>query len=65
MIALVAAGTWNSSAANFRTAVNGVVSGTLNTLKGSFGSDVSVILNVTLEAAIFPNSNAVIRSLRD
>jgi len=29
-MALVAAGTWNCSAANFRTAVNGVVSGTLN-----------------------------------
>lgn len=30
IIALVAAGTLNSSAANFKTAVNGVVSGTLN-----------------------------------
>lgn len=29
MMALVAGGTLNSSAANFRTAVNGVVSGTL------------------------------------
>lgn len=32
MIALVAAGTLNSSAANFKTAVKGVLSGTLNTL---------------------------------
>lgn len=30
MMALVAGGTLNSSAANFRTAVKGVVSGTLN-----------------------------------
>lgn len=30
MIALVAGGTLNSSAANFNTAVNGVLSGTLN-----------------------------------
>ena len=38
----------------FRTAVKGVCSGTLRTLKGSFGSLVSVILNVTLDAeAIF------------
>ncbi|CAN8012575.1 unnamed protein product [Ixodes pacificus] len=46
-----------SSAANFSTAVNGVHSGTLSlecqllvtyTLNGSFGSEVSVILNVTL-----------------
>lgn len=50
MIALVAAGTLNSSAANFRTAVNGVPSGTLSTLNGSFGSDVRVILKVTLDS---------------
>ena len=58
MMAEVAGGTLNSSAANLRTAVKGVASGTLNTLNGSFGSDVNVILNVTL--AIFRNrlSNA-------
>ena len=54
---------FTSSAANFRTAVNGVFSGTLNlrtadqalpnltrnlyTLNGSFGSEVRVILKVT------------------
>lgn len=48
MMALVSAGTLNSSEANLSTAVNGVASGTLSTLKGSLGSDVSVILNVTL-----------------
>lgn len=78
MMALVAGGTLNSSAANLSTAVNGVVSGTLRllcdigaceyafenadlqseliglsyTLNGSFGSDVSVILNVTLLATL-------------
>lgn len=49
MMALVAAGTLNSSAANFKTAVNGVLSGTLNTLYGNRGSDVNVILNVTFD----------------
>lgn len=49
MMALVAAGTLNSSAANFKTAVNGVLSGTLNTLYGNRGSDVRVILNVTFD----------------
>lgn len=49
IIALVAGGTLNSSAANFKTAVNGVLSGTLSTLYGSRGSDVRVILNVTLD----------------
>lgn len=49
IIALVADGTLNSSAANFKTAVNGVLSGTLSTLYGSRGSDVRVILNVTLD----------------
>lgn len=48
MMALVSAGTLNSSEANFSTAVKGVASGTLSTLNGSLGSDVSVILNVTL-----------------
>lgn len=51
IIALVAGGTLNSSAANLRTAVNGVHSGTLRTLKGSLGSDVNVILNVTLDVS--------------
>lgn len=50
MMADVAGGTLNSSAANFNTAVKGVFSGTDNTLKGNLGSEVSVILNVTLEA---------------
>lgn len=45
-------GTLNSSAANFRTAVKGVPSGTLRTLKGNLGSDVRVILNVTLAAIV-------------
>jgi len=70
MMADVAGGTLNSSAANFSTAVNGVFSGTLSTykkqfsikhldlftslkieltLKGSLGSEVRMILNVTLE----------------
>jgi len=53
MIALVAGGTLNSSAANFSTAVNGVFSGTESTLKGSFESDVRVILKVTFD--IFAN----------
>lgn len=42
----------NSSAANLRTAVKGVASGTLSTLNGNFGSEVKVILKVTLEVAI-------------
>jgi len=49
MIALVAGGTLNSSAANFSTAVNGVFSGTERTLKGSLESDVRVILKVTFD----------------
>ena len=54
MMAEVAGGTLNSSAANFNTAVNGAPSGTVNTLKGSFGSLVSVMRNDTLEPdAIF------------
>ena len=39
----------NSSAANLSTAVKGVASGTESTLKGSLGSEVRVILKVTLE----------------
>ena len=54
MMAEVAGGTLNSSAANFNTAVNGAPSGTVNTLKGSLGSLVSVMRNDTLEPdAIF------------
>jgi hypothetical protein len=49
MMALVAAGTLNSSAANLSTAVKGVFSGTLSTLYGNLGSDVSVILKDTLD----------------
>lgn len=49
IIALVAGGTLNSSAANFKTAVNGVPSGTLSTLNGNFGSEVKVILKVTFD----------------
>ncbi len=53
-----------SSEANFKTAVKGVFSGTFNlnqvnwkigisyTLYGNLGSDVSVILNDTFEAAL-------------
>ena len=66
MIAEVAAGTLNCSAANFKTAVNGVSSGTFklerkyrggklgsitHTLNGRFGSDVKVILNLTFDLA--------------
>ena len=40
----------NSSAAYLRTAVKGVPSGTLRTLKGSLGSEVRVILKVTFAA---------------
>eukprot|EP00199_Chlamydomonas_sp_CCMP681_P008410 CAMPEP_0119101206 /NCGR_PEP_ID=MMETSP1180-20130426/325_1 /TAXON_ID=3052 ORGANISM="Chlamydomonas cf sp, Strain CCMP681" /NCGR_SAMPLE_ID=MMETSP1180 /ASSEMBLY_ACC=CAM_ASM_000741 /LENGTH=62 /DNA_ID=CAMNT_0007085291 /DNA_START=651 /DNA_END=839 /DNA_ORIENTATION=- len=47
-MALVAAGTLNSSAANLSTAVKGASSGTENTLYGSLGSEVRVILKVTL-----------------
>ncbi len=47
MIALVAACTLNSSAANLSTAVKGASSGTLTTWKGCFGSLASVILNCT------------------
>lgn len=65
MMALVAGGTLNSSAAYLITAVKGVFSGIAKlmewlevmnrldhtyTLKGSLGSDVSVILNWTLTA---------------
>jgi hypothetical protein len=59
MIADVAGGTLNSSAANLSTAVKGVASGTLSTLKGNFGSEVSVILNVTFDAA------AIVASCKD
>jgi len=52
-MALVAAGTLNSSAANFSTAVKGVFSGTLSTLKGNLGSEVKVILKVTFEVALY------------
>ena len=52
IIAEVAGGTLNSSAANLRTAVKGVFSGTLRTLKGSLGSEVRMILKVTLELAV-------------
>lgn len=52
IIAEVAGGTLNSSAANFKTAVKGVASGTLRTLNGSLGSDVRVILKVTLAAIV-------------
>ena len=47
MIAELSAGTLNSSAANFNTAVKGAASGTLSTLNGSLGSLVSVILKDT------------------
>jgi hypothetical protein len=53
MMALVCGGTLNSSAAYFNTAVKGASSGTMNTLKGSLGSDVSVTLNDT-----FPDMSA-------
>lgn len=54
MMALVCGGTLNSSAANFRTAVNGAPSGTLKTLKGSLGSEVRVTLKETFPpVAIF------------
>jgi len=51
IMADVADSTRNSSDTNFKTCTNGVVSGTLSTLKGNFGSDVSVILKVTLAPA--------------
>lgn len=44
MMALVAGGTLNSSAANFRTAVKGVVSGTLN-LQGRGDINMELISN--------------------
>lgn len=52
MMALVSGDDLNCSAANLTTAVKGVVSGTLRILYGSFGSDVSVILNDTLVADV-------------
>lgn len=60
MMAEVAGGTLNSSAANLSTAVKGVFSGTFRTLKGSLGSEVRVILNVTFDAegaAMVPTIN--------
>lgn len=48
MMAELSAGTLNSSAANFNTAVKGAASGTLSTLNGSLGSLVNVILKDTL-----------------
>lgn len=47
MMALVSGVDLNCSAAYLTTAVKGVESGTLKTLYGNFGSDVSVILKVT------------------
>lgn len=52
MIALVAAFTLNSSAVYFSTAVKGASSGTETILKGSLGSEVSVILNETLAVEV-------------
>lgn len=52
-IAEVAAGTLKDSAAYFKTAVNGVLSGTDNFLNGSLGSEVNVILKETFWVAIF------------
>ena len=49
MSALVASFCLNSLHTNFNTAVNGASSGTFMVLKGSFGSEVSVILNETCE----------------
>merc|ERR1719359_725106 len=48
MTALVAAGTLNSSAANFRQARKGASSGTVITLNGWLFSDARVILKLTL-----------------
>jgi hypothetical protein len=48
IMAELSAGTLNSSAANFSTAVKGAASGTLSTLNGSLGSLVNVILKDTL-----------------
>ena len=47
MTAEVEAGTWNSSAANFSTAVKGAASGTWISLKGSRSSEAKVILKVS------------------
>lgn len=51
MMALVWGGTLNSSAAYLSTAVKGAASGTLNTLKGSLGSEVRMILKDTFPPA--------------
>ena len=48
-VALAARETLTSSAAYLSTAVKGASSGTLRTLYGSLGSEVSVILNVTFD----------------
>ena len=53
MIALVAGLTLNSSATNFIQAVKGAFSGTEIVLKGNFGSDAFVILNVTFWETFF------------
>ena len=65
IIADVAGGNLNSSAANFKTAVKGAFSGTLRTLNGSFGSEVKMILKVTLELAAILGRKEVYPSCRD
>merc|ERR1711907_304294 len=62
MIALVAGFTPNSSAANLSTAVKGASSGTFTTLKGSFGSDVRVILKLTFCPEGFLGASAIVSS---
>lgn len=59
MIAEVEGSTLNSSAANFSTAVKGVCSGTLSTLYGSLGSEVNVILKVTLDDMMMTAGDAL------
>lgn len=60
IIALVTAGTFNSSAANFSTAMKkGVCSGTLRTLYGSHGSDVNVILKDTFNPVEPPDTHSI------
>jgi len=54
IMALVCAGTLNSSATYFSTAVKGASSGTETTRKGSFGSEVRVTLKVTFGDASTP-----------
>lgn len=54
--ALVAGGTLNSSAANFKTAVNGVASGTLNLIKQKRQESEPNVYNITPDSDYLLNT---------